>query len=89
MVLLGVGWNFLFVSGTTMLTQTYEPEERFRGQAANDFAVFSASATASLLAGSVLHAFGWGWLLVTGMPALIVMLGALFWLYRAPQPVKA
>ena len=89
MVLLGVGWNFLFVSGTTMLTQTYEPEERFRGQAANDFAVFSASATASLLAGSVLHAYGWEWLLVTGMPALVVMLGALFWLYRSPEAVKA
>lgn len=89
MVLLGVGWNFLFVSGTTMLTQTYEPEERFRGQAANDFAVFSTSATASLLAGSVLHAYGWEWLLVTGMPALMVMLVAIFWLHRSPEPAKA
>lgn len=84
MVLLGVGWNFLFVAGTTMLTQTYAPAERFRAQATNDFAVFSTSATASLLAGSVLHALGWSWLLLSALPGLGVMLVAVVWLTRKP-----
>lgn len=80
MVLLGVGWNFLFVSGTTMLTQTYQPEERFKSQAVNDFGVFGASAMASLLAGSVLHAMGWEALLMSVIPALLAMLAAVIWL---------
>lgn len=88
MVLLGVGWNFLFVSGTTMLTQTYSDEERFRAQASNDFAVFSTSATASLLAGTLLHAVGWGWALISAAPALLVMLMALGWLGRTQKPVN-
>ena len=54
-----VGWNFLYVGGTTMLTYTYSMEERFRAQAVNDFLVFFTSATASLLAGTVMHYFGW------------------------------
>ena len=84
MAMLGVGWNFLFVSGTTMLTQTYRPDERFKAQATNDFSVFATSATASLLAGSVLHTFGWSWLLITALPALVLMLIAIVWVRGAP-----
>lgn len=79
MVLLGVGWNFLFVSGTTMLTQTYRPTERFKAQALNDFGVFTASALASLLAGTILHNFGWVTLLMSAFPALLLMLFMLGW----------
>lgn len=89
MVLLGVGWNFLFVSGTTMLTQSYRPSERFKSQAVNDFGVFGASAMASLLAGTVLHATGWETLLVSGVPALLLMLGVLFWLRGRGVPVAS
>jgi MFS family permease len=86
MVLLGVGWNFLFVAGTSMLVQTYRPQERFRAQAINDFSVFGASALASLLAGTVLFEFGWLTLMVSIIPALVVMLGTLAWLRRSQQP---
>lgn len=89
MVLLGIGWNFLFVSGTTMLTQTYSDEERFKAQATNDFAVFSTSATASLLAGTLLHAVGWSWVLISAVPALLAMLIALVWLSRTQKLVNA
>ena len=77
MVLLGVGWNFLFVGGTTLLVKAYEPHERFKGQAVNDFSVFSMSALASLCAGTVLHNFGWNIVLVSAVPALIIMLIAI------------
>lgn len=54
LVLLGIGWNFAYVGGTTMLTYTYSMAERFRAQAVNEFLVFGTSATASLLAGTVM-----------------------------------
>ncbi|MGB5719267.1 MAG: MFS transporter, partial [Woeseiaceae bacterium] len=53
LMLLGIGWNFLYVGGTTLLTYTYSMAERFRAQAVNEFLVFGTSATASLLAGTV------------------------------------
>jgi MFS family permease len=59
LVLLGVGWNLLFVAGTALLTTTYREAERFRAQAVNEFAVFGTQALASLMAGPVLYALGW------------------------------
>jgi MFS family permease len=59
LVLLGVGWNLLFVAGTSLLTTTYRPGERFRAQAVNEFSVFGTQALASLLAGPAIHALGW------------------------------
>ncbi len=85
LVLLGIGWNFLFVAGTTMLVQSYQSNERFKAQALNDFSVFATSAMASLMAGSVLHLLGWTSLLFSAIPALIVMLGTLFWLTRSKR----
>jgi hypothetical protein len=73
LVLLGIGWNFLFVGGTTLLVGTYRPSERFRAQAVNDFSVFGTSAMASLAAGSVMLAFGWAALLISALPALVAM----------------
>jgi predicted MFS family arabinose efflux permease len=55
----GVGWNFLFVGATTLLTTTYRPAERGKAQAFNDFMVFGTTASASLLASVVLELQGW------------------------------
>ena len=55
----GVGWNFLFVGATTLLTTTYRPSERGKAQAFNDFMVFAMTATASLMASVVLEVRGW------------------------------
>lgn len=73
LIMLGVGWNFLYVGGTTMLTYTYSMSERFRAQAVNEFLVFGASATASLLAGTVMHYFGWTRLMWIPLPVLLVV----------------
>jgi MFS family permease len=59
LVLLGVGWNLLFVAGTSLLTTTYRPAERYRAQAVNEFSVFGTQALASLLAGPAIHVLGW------------------------------
>lgn len=86
LVLLGVGWNFLFISGTTMLTQAYRPEERFKSQAVNDFSVFGVSALASLLAGAMLNTLGWEALLMSALPALVCVLIVVAWLRRRSLP---
>jgi MFS family permease len=78
LVLLGVGWNFTYVGGTTMLTYTYSMAERFRAQAVNEFLVFGMSATASLLAGTVMYFFGWGTLMLIPIPILFMICIALF-----------
>lgn len=77
LVLLGVGWNFLFVGGTTALVAAYRPEERFRAQALNEFCVFGTAALASLLAGSTVLAVGWERLLMSVLPVLVLMLSLL------------
>jgi MFS family permease len=59
LVLLGLGWNLLFVGATVLLTRSYVATERFRAQAVNDLAVFGSQAFASLAAGAMLHKLGW------------------------------
>ncbi|MDA1063186.1 MAG: MFS transporter, partial [Proteobacteria bacterium] len=78
LVLLGVGWNFLYVGATTMLTYTHSIAERYRTQGLNEFLVFGSSATASLLAGTVMHYFGWFSLMLIPIPVLVVVCVALF-----------
>lgn len=82
LVLLGIGWNFLFVAGTAQLVQTYRTSERFRAQAVNDFSVYAISAGASLLAGTVLFNFGWIMVMLSSLPALLLFLGLLAWQRR-------
>ena len=80
LVLLGVGWNLLFVAGTALLTTSYRPAERFRAQAVNEFAVFGTQALASLLAGPALHLLGWRTLnIATLVPLALFALALLAW----------
>jgi len=78
LVLLGVGWNFLYVGGTTMLTYTYRMNERFKAQAVNEFCVFGTSAMGSLLAGTIIHAYGWFTLVTIPLLPLMLVLYGLF-----------
>ena len=89
LVLLGVGWNFLYVGGTTLLTYTYSLAERFRAQAVNEFLVFGMSATASLLAGTVMFYFGWTTLMLVPIPILIAICVALVWMRGDPMLRRA
>jgi predicted MFS family arabinose efflux permease len=74
LVLLGVGWNFLYVGATVLLTRSYRPSERFRAQAFNDFTIFGIQAFTSLSAGTVLFQSNWNTLLLLNLPALALML---------------
>jgi len=77
LVLLGIGWNFLFVGGTALLVDSYRPVERFKAQAVNEFSVFGVSAAGSLLAGTLIHSWGWNVVLWSTAPLLIGMLAVL------------
>jgi MFS family permease len=70
LVLLGVGWNFLFLSGTNLLPRGYRPEERFRVQSMNDFLVFTIQAIVSLSSGWFLYHLGWRGILLTCLPLI-------------------
>lgn len=87
LILLGISWNFLFVGGTTLLTDTYTPEEKSRAQACNDFVVFSTVTLTALSAGALYHHFGWRVINLSVLPFLTVVSLAIVWLslLRAPQ----
>jgi MFS family permease len=86
--LLGVGWNFLYTGGSTLLTTTYRPEEKTRAQGAMDTCVFATMALTSVASGALVTTQGWtllnlGSLLPIG--AVIVALGWLAWRQRAER----
>ena len=74
LILLGIGWNFTFIGGTALLTQSLRPPERLKAQAINEFAVFGVVALASLSAGWLYDRFGWTALNLAVIPLLIVAL---------------
>ena len=82
--LLGLGWNFMYVGSTTLLTQTYTPAEKGRIQAAHDFIMFGFVALATFLSGRIFHQFDWGVLNQVGLPPVLLTLGAVLWLQRRP-----
>jgi MFS family permease len=91
LVLLGLGWNFAFIGGTTLLTQTYRPAEQLRVQMVNEFVVFGLVAVASLSAGWLYARFGWVLLNLSMVPLLVVALLAASRMARAglAAPVPA
>jgi MFS family permease len=83
LVLLGIGWNFLFLAGTTLLPSTYTAAERFKVQGLNEMLVFGFQATAALSAGAVLHYLGWQKLLLACIPLILLLALTLIWWQKA------
>lgn len=71
---LGVGWNFLFVGGTTLITECHRPEERAKVQGFNDFTIFGLMAVSSFASGFIHDASGWAAIATIIVPGLIVTL---------------
>ena len=89
LVLLGIGWNFLFVGGTVLLARSYQPSERFKVQGLNEFLVFGCQATAALSAGVFLNLIGWRGLLFASFIIIAVQLIVILWQqFRKKQLVK-
>lgn len=85
----GIGWNFLYVGSTTLVTTCYRPSERGKAQALNDFLVFGVSATSSFLAGFLQNRFGWDALNHGSLALIVASFLAVIWLRTQPRAATA
>jgi MFS family permease len=81
LVLLGVGWNFLYIGGTTLLAESVRPADRARAQGANDLAIFLTMALSSFSSGVIVERDGWRTLNLAAAPFVGVVGVAIVWLY--------
>lgn len=88
LIFLGVGWNFAFIGGTALLTQTYRPAEQLKVQAVNEFAIFGLVAFATISAGWLYDRFGWGPLNMAVVPLLCIALVSTFLLERKQRVIR-
>jgi MFS family permease len=79
LVLLGVGWNFLYIGGTTLLTETYRPEERAKAQGLNDQMIFIVMAISSFTSGMTVTAAGWERVNLLALPLVAVVAAMIAW----------
>ena len=89
LLLLGVGWNFLFTGATTLLTTTYRPQEKNRAQGAMDTCVFATMAVTSFASGALVTTQGWQLLNLGSLAPLALVAGALGWLMWRQRPQTA
>ena len=78
LIFLGLGWNFLFISGTSLVVLTYNEEEKFKAQGINDLIVFTTMALASLSAGMMLSLTSWTTLNLICIPFLVLIVYSSF-----------
>jgi len=79
LVLLGIGWNFMYIAGTTLLTQSYRPEERGRVQGLSEMTIAACAAAASFGSAGLLNIFGWQGVNIGAAPVLAASLGVTLW----------
>ena len=80
LALLGIGWNFMYTGGTTLLTESYRPAEKARTQGANDFIVFATMGISSLASGAMVSSVGWETMNRAVLPFLAAIAAGVFWL---------
>jgi len=90
LVLLGTGWNFLYIGGSTLLTEAYRPSERAKVQGANEITIFSVQAVSAFSSGVLVNAAGWSTLNRVALPLIATAAAAVAWLMmrrrRQAQP---
>jgi MFS family permease len=77
---LGLGWNFLFIGGSTLVTETYAPEEKTRAQGALDFCVYTTMTVTSFSSGALVTTGGWTAMNLGSIVPLVMLAVALLWL---------
>ena len=86
---LGLGWNFLYIGGTTLFTQAYRPEEKTTAQAAMDTLVMATMTLTSLGSGALVTTQGWTWLNLGSIVPVLLIAAALAWLALRPRAAAA
>lgn len=85
---LGVGWNFMFVGGSTLQAQSYRPSERAKTQGVSEFLRYATTAGATLAAGPVLQRYGWSTVNLVILPLLFVATAMTLWWGRQESAEK-
>jgi MFS family permease len=86
---LGVGWNFLYTGGSTLLTTTYRPEEKNKAQGAMDTCVFATMAVTSFASGALVTTQGWQMLNLGSLLPIALVSAALAWLACSQRRQRA
>jgi MFS family permease len=89
LLLLGIGWNFMFVGSSTLLTQAYTPAERAKTQAMHDFLMYAFVALATFLSGRLLDRFSWAAVNYTGLLMILIVLVTLGWFRQQGRAIAA
>jgi MFS family permease len=90
LVLLGVGWNFTYIGGTTLLTEAYRPAEKAKAQGANEVVIFTVQGLSALSSGVLVNAAGWNTLNYVALPLIASAGLAVGWMWlRIPRPKTA
>ena len=90
LLVLGVGWNFLYIGASTLATEAWRPEEKTRGQAALDFTVYATMTLTSFSSGALVTTGGWTAMNLGTLAPLLLLGAALLWLRRLRrEPVPA
>jgi len=82
LVLLGIGWNFMYIGGSTLLTEAYRPSERAKAQGVNEMTIFAVQAISALSSGVLVNTRGWNTLNYVALPAILLAGAAAAWLAR-------
>jgi MFS family permease len=80
LVLLGIGWNFMYIGGSTLLTETYRPSEKAKAQGVNEIVIFTVQAVAALSSGVLVNSAGWNTLNYVSLPAILLAGAFAAWL---------
>jgi MFS family permease len=89
LVLVGIGWNFMYTGGTTLLTDAYRPGEKARAQGANDLIMFTIMGVSSFSSGAMVSSAGWETMNWSALPFIVLIAGVAIWYGRRPQPAIA
>ena len=82
----GVGWNFMYVGATILLTEHHRPEERAKVQAANEFIMFTCVSLSTFIAGAFYNLYGWTAVALLGVPPVAVVLMLTLWMMARRRP---
>ncbi|MBT6036801.1 MAG: MFS transporter, partial [Kordiimonadaceae bacterium] len=82
LILIGVGWNFMFTAGTTLLEHAYDEHEKAYVQGLNDLVVFGLAALATLASGFMLETVGWDMMNNLVIVVLILLIAVILWFVR-------
>ncbi|WP_119165503.1 MFS transporter [Algihabitans albus] len=80
LIFLGLGWNFLYIGGTSLVTETYRPEEKAKVQALNDTLIWGTVAITAFSSGALYNGLGWAAVNLAVVVPLLLVLAALAWL---------